>query len=206
MRECAKVILGILALTVGASAPALIGEALRTREIVLNQPTPRSGDARHDREDATAEHHGNSEEAQENTSNSPAPFDAQQSPNQYAVTAQPQHQGNGHSSAEWWVAFWTFALFMATTGLWTFTALLWWTTRRAVAEGQQAISAAQASADAAERTVEAMEKTAARQLRAYVNIWDVTIIYTREEWSPNVKIKFKNAGRTPTGANIILRG
>ena len=38
---------------------------------------------------------------------------------------------------DWWVAIFTGLLFIATFGLWIFTALLWWTTRKAVADGQK---------------------------------------------------------------------
>lgn len=64
-------------------------------------------------------------------------------------------EGN-HSStgAEWWVAFWTFCLFIATSGLWLFTALMWWATRKAVNENREGIRAAKASADAAVKLAE----------------------------------------------------
>ena len=85
---------------------------------------------------------------------------------------------------------------MATAGLWVFTALLWSTTRRAVADGEKAITAAVAAAAAANQQAGAatraadamaesalhaqtiaqetakglrvMEGTAERQLRAYI--------------------------------------
>jgi len=52
-----------------------------------------------------------------------------------------KEHGPWQKEPEWWVAIWTFALFVSTTGLWFFTALLWKATRRAVMEGQEAISA-----------------------------------------------------------------
>jgi hypothetical protein len=171
MRECVKVILGVLALTIGASAPSLIFEAIRPGTLVpLNTPPPSGRDAQTERDAYSTEHHGDRQTAQQNPSNPPALLDNQQSQNQDAIATHPKHQGEGNPNPEWWVAFWTCALFLTTTGLWVFTALLWWTTRRAVNEGQEAITAANTSATAATRTADAMEGTAQRQLRAYVGI------------------------------------
>jgi hypothetical protein len=150
MRECFKIILGVLALAIGASAPTLIVEVLRPGSLVaLNPPTPSSRNAQGEPEAHPAEHHDRGQDAQRNSPDTPTPFDYQQATNQNAVAAQPQSQGEGKASAEWWIAFWTFALFLATTGLWFFTALLWWATRKALIEGQEAINAAKSSAKAA---------------------------------------------------------
>jgi hypothetical protein len=86
-----------------------------------------------------------------------------------------------YAKPDWWIAGFTAALFVATTGLWVFTAMLWHTTRRAVTGGEEAIKAAVASAKAAseqavytERAVKISEETAMRQLRAYVGVDDVS--------------------------------
>jgi hypothetical protein len=57
--------------------------------------------------------------------------------------------------------------------------------------------AAKSSAGAAERTVKTMEDTAERQLRAYVYVANASILEANSEYRPNIRIKFKNFGRTP---------
>lgn len=57
---------------------------------------------------------------------------------------------NVWNSPDGWTARWTGFLFFATALLWTFTALMWWTTRRAVKDGEKVSEAALRSAEAAE--------------------------------------------------------
>jgi hypothetical protein len=93
MRECVKVILGVLALTIGASAPSLIFEAIRPGTLVpLNTPSPSGRDAQTERGAYSTEHHGDRQTAQQNPSNPPALLDNQQSQNQDAIATQPKHQ------------------------------------------------------------------------------------------------------------------
>jgi hypothetical protein len=47
------------------------------------------------------------------------------------------------------------------------------------------------------RLVTNADKTAERQLRAYIGIEDVKILYANEEWQPNIRITYKNFGKTP---------
>src|SRR4051794_34547500 len=153
MREWLKVALGVLALTtVGASGPTLI---LYT----LNPPIPGGWNAYREREAYSREKHLDGKTAERDSKNTIS-VQGEQPKNQNAVSPQPKHESEGDSSAEWWVAFWTAALFIATTGLWFFTAALWWTTRKAVIEGHDAIKAAQTSADAAMAQARASERQA----------------------------------------------
>ena len=150
MREWAKVVLGVLALSVGAGAPTLIVEAMRPGSIAaLYPPTPRSGESQREHESYSAQHHADPQDTQNNAAQGPL-IRTQQSPGQHAATPQPEEKSHWNTP-EGWTAGFTGALFIATAGLWFFTALLWRTTRSAVIEGQQAITAAQSSAEAALR-------------------------------------------------------
>jgi predicted carbohydrate-binding protein with CBM5 and CBM33 domain len=75
-------------------------------------------------------------------------------------------QGEWFYKADWWVAICTFLLFVATSGLWLFTGLLWRETRRAVVGGEEAAKAAIQAADAANRHVEEAARTASAMEKA----------------------------------------
>ena len=62
---------------------------------------------------------------------------------------------------------------------------------------KRAIIAAERSADAAKEAVTLSDKTAKLQLRAYVHVADVNILYMDSEWCPNIRIRVKNYGQTP---------
>jgi hypothetical protein len=147
MREWLKVVLGVLALTIGASAPTLILEALRPGSLVaLNVPSPRAGNTQQQHQPDAAKEHQHAQSTQQPSENAPP---TQQAQDNHSVAPKTEDEREWYTRPDWWVAGFTAALFIATTGLWIFTALLWLSTRRAVSEGQKAISAAQASADAA---------------------------------------------------------
>jgi hypothetical protein len=149
MPDWAKIVAGCLALMIGASAPSLL-------LLGLHSPIPSRGESRYERNAAAEHEHRDGEAAQHDTQNATAPLPTQQAPDQHPVTAEPKHKSEGDSGAEWWVSFWTFWLFIATTGLWFFTGLMWLATRRAVNEGQQAIAAAERTAEAANRQADHM--------------------------------------------------
>lgn len=69
--------------------------------------------------------------------------------------------------------------------------------RRTVTEMQSATGAAIRAANAAEDTIGHMRETSKRQLRAYVHVADVNILYMDSEWCPNIRIRVKNYGQTP---------
>jgi hypothetical protein len=71
-----------------------------------------------------------------------------QTESQDSVGDKTRAESQWYASPDWWTAGFTGALFIATTGLWIFTALLWRTTRQAVIDGEQAIKAAAETAKA----------------------------------------------------------
>jgi hypothetical protein len=209
MRECLKVILGVLALTVGASAPTLIVESLHPGVLVaLNPPTPSGRDTQREREAQSSQHHRDTQSAHDGSTNAPI-FAQNQSPGEHAIAANPKEQGEWYTRPDWWVAGFTAALFIATTGLWIFTALLWLSTRRAVMEGQEAISAAQASAAAANahaRAAEEANKINREVLTVIDRPWigvrmeipeGKPVIFGTDEIQATIKIFAKNVGKSP---------
>lgn len=104
-----------------------------------------------------------------------APYDKgnEQPGNQCAYTGCAQHE----PAKTFWerttddpVAIFTLALAIVTGGLWVFTAMLWWTTRKAVtdaaATAERQGTATQESIAAAVRSAEAMEKSIAEAARS----------------------------------------
>jgi hypothetical protein len=217
MREWVKVILGVLALTIGASAPTLILEALRPGSLVaLNVPSPSGGDAQEKQKEHTAEHHNDRYSTQDGSVKAPS-IQQHQSPGQHSVAPKPQGEGEWYTGPDWWVAIFTALLFLATTGLWFFTALLWRATRTAVLEGQQAISAAQRSADAANRHARAAQDANRINREALITAnrpWikieidipeDEPLIFTAEDIEVTINIRLKNIGRSPaTRINVRI--
>jgi hypothetical protein len=209
MRECIKIMLGVLALTIGASAPTLILEALRPGSLVaLNPPSPGGRNTQHQSEAQSSKHHGDAQGAYDGSTNAPIIAQAQP-PDQHAVAANPKEEGEWYAKPDWWVAGFTAALFIATTGLWIFTALLWLSTRRAVLEGAQAIKAAQCTAAAANTHARAAQEANRINREALVATnrpWiridmDVVkgepVIITSEHIEAAVQIKVTNIGRSP---------
>jgi hypothetical protein len=74
------------------------------------------------------------------------------------------------------VALFTFVLAVSTVGLWIATIALY---------------------RAGEKQLRHLEGTSRRQLRAYVYVEDVSILYANSEWNPNFRIKIQNFGQTP---------
>lgn len=135
MREWVKVVLGVVALTVGASAPTLIVEAVRPGSIApLYQRAPSSGNVtgRSVANDAIPNNgHGN-------------------------VRAKPQDEERWYRQPEWWVALFTGLLFIATAGLWYFTYRLWRSTTQVVRDEQAALMIATESARAGRDSADAL--------------------------------------------------
>jgi len=90
-----------------------------------------------------------------------------------------------YADPDWWVAGFTAALFVATTGLWAFTGMLWWSTRRAVIEGQRGVQAATLQAQAAINSE-----------RPFVYVNNIELVHRSDDTIYFV-IEFRNYGKTP---------
>jgi hypothetical protein len=96
------------------------------------------------------------------------------------------------------VAGFTGLLFIATAGLWFFTALLWQTTARAVADGEKGVEAATKAALAAERSAEVAVTTLRDLERPYVFVSDIWLTRVGgESVVPHITFDLTNHGRTP---------
>jgi hypothetical protein len=192
--EWAKIVADCLALVIGASAPSLI-------LVWLNPPSPASGESRYERNSSAEHEHRNGEAAQRKTQEPSPGIPAQEPQHQKAVGTQTKHKSEGDSGAEWWLAFWTFWLFIATTGLWFFTGLMWLATRRAVSEGQQAIAAARTSAEATQSQATTMARMLTASHRAWIKIeislGDQPLIFDDNGVSTSVQIIMRNVGSAP---------
>jgi hypothetical protein len=74
------------------------------------------------------------------------------------------------------VAGFTIVLAISTIGLWLATNRLW---------------------EAGERQLSHLSNTAERQLRAYIAVSEVKILYADGEWQPNIRVTYQNYGQTP---------
>src|SRR5579862_4069769 len=110
-------------------------------------PSPSNGEPKAEHEGTAANKHSDTQTGQPNAS-PPITINIYQSPSEYHIATETKGEGHWYTSAEWWTAGFTGLLFVATTGLWIFTALLWRTTRRAVIDGQQGIRTATSTARA----------------------------------------------------------
>jgi hypothetical protein len=92
-------------------------------------PTPSGGNTQTEQKTNADNHHGDRQNTQCCTAASP--FIVQIQPKEHDDVA-PERKRDGHwyTLPDWWVAGFTGALFVATTGLWIFTALMWRATRQ----------------------------------------------------------------------------
>jgi hypothetical protein len=159
MREWSKVVLGVAALVVGASAPSLILEATRPGTLAALSGSPRQQTASAKSQDQSQ---GNTQHPQ---TNPPAINDEHSPQGQSAIIRQATREKQPwYKQPDWWVAIFTAFLFVATALLWVFTALLWRSTRQAVRDEAIALKIAQSNAKAARDSADALP----RLERAYI--------------------------------------
>jgi hypothetical protein len=115
---------------------------------------------------------------------------------QHVATPEPTHHQHWYAEADWWVAGFTGALFLATVGLWIFTALLWRATKRAVQDSARGIKIAS-------RTLKHSKKASERELRAYVTVKLMGISIPREGRAM-AQVDIFNQGKTPAHDVIVL--
>lgn len=172
-----------------------------------NPPSPSGGNGQATQSQKAASEHQDSKSA-DAPPQKPSPVIRQQPQDQHGVSTNAQDQSGWYDMPDWWVAIFTGALFMATTGLWLFTALMWNVTRRVANDSEDAITAAQRSAKAAEDAVAKSDEllahtrdTSEGELRAYVGIDllpDTTKIeISHQEQTVRVQVLIRNFGKTP---------
>jgi hypothetical protein len=162
----------MLRLLAAASAILIIGAS--------DPPSPGSGEAQSQHETDPAEKHSNPQPDQPGTPNLPFIVQIQDTPSQHSIAAKPENNSQWYANPDWWVAGFTGALVVATSGLWIFTAFLWGSTRR---------------------LVRSAEDTAERQLRAYVFIEPDQLTLALEQSGDTgtlaVRYVTTNTGQTP---------
>src|SRR5271167_2344281 len=147
MKQWLVVVLGVMALSVGASAPTLIVEAIRPGSIApLNPPSPRGGNTQQEHQPDAADEHQHAQPTQQPSENAPPTQHAQDN---HPVAPKPEGEGHWYATPDWWVAGFTGGLVLVTGGLWIFTWLLWASTRQAVRDEKAALKVAQSNAKAA---------------------------------------------------------
>jgi hypothetical protein len=65
---------------------------------------------------------------------------------------------------------------------------------------KESADTAKIQAEVARDTLHTMQETAKRQLRAYVAVCEVRILYADGEWQPNIRVTYQNYGQTPASS------
>lgn len=204
MREWLKVLLGVTALTIGASAPSLLLESYRPGTLWSLGP------ARGIRKPHNLLEETNTP-ADRNTTyfgkrlQAPTLDEAGQSDS--AVRAELKGQPRWYADPNWWVAGFTGCLSLVTGLLWIFTWLLWNSTRRAVAGEENALRIAATNAAA----VEMQAKAAVHSERPFVHYSKMDLVTLKKPRASTDRIyrldvEFKNYGRTPAFITEIKTG
>ncbi len=103
------------------------------------------------------------------------------------IAAQPQEQREWYADPNWWVAGFTGALFLATSGLWGVTGLMWCATRRVLIDNRRVLKVSLRHAQAAEDAVKATQD----------------IVNTERAWIVYDGLVFNEvSGTTPSGEKI----
>jgi hypothetical protein len=119
---------------------------------VLQPLSPGGGKAQEQHEAAPPEEHHSSQNPERGSQDAPlfvVGLDYPQDHN--SVASKPENESGWYTHPDWWVAGFTGALFVSTTGLWIFTWLLWRSTNRAVREGGEALALARDEFNASHR-------------------------------------------------------
>lgn len=96
-----------------------------------NPPSPSGGNTQTQSQTASAKHHTDAQNAQSNP-HPPFVVEIEQPANQHPIATEAEDYRQWYATPDWWVAGFTCALFLATAGLWLFTGLMWWETRKTV--------------------------------------------------------------------------
>ena len=125
----------------------------------LYPQSARSGEVQHQNKVQPANHNGEVKDTQD-TGRVPTTIQIEQPINQHTVADQPENKDKWYARPDWWIATFTAALFLATTGLWIFTAFMWLATRRIALGAETQAQDFKASIAEANRAATAMEGVA----------------------------------------------
>jgi hypothetical protein len=107
-----------------------------------NPPAPSSSNSDGHCEPQTADEHEYCQDAKRDASNVPFVVQLQRPTDQRCISTEPEHESNWYRSADWWMVIFNGCLFIATAGLWIYTALMWRTTRTAVKDSAKGVDLA----------------------------------------------------------------
>lgn len=133
----------------------------------LNPPVPSDGKGEGHHQKATTQKHQSGHTAYHSGQLfRPQSIVAEQAKSQDAVAPKTENKSYWYANPDWWVAWFTGLLFLATAGLWWFTALMWNETRKLGKDSVKASEAAVQSAKAMETMVShtAQQATIAEQM------------------------------------------
>ena len=137
----AYIALGGLVLAFSITSPSASEDDLDLADR-LQQPVPSSADTQSQHQAGSPKEHQHSGNAPSSAPETSSPSPTGQPKDENRIAAKPENEGEWYTRPDWWVAGFTGLLFIATAGLWFFTALLWSTTRRAVSDGERSVKAA----------------------------------------------------------------
>lgn len=197
MRDGVKVLAGCLALMIGAAAPTGIIAFVSPGSLILsNSPPPSSGERHGIQQSRPSSEHRDTQPAEQAPENSPI---TQHPRDDSTIRAKAQGESQWNTP-EGWTAIFTGLLFIATTGLWIFTWLLWASTRKAIRDEEKALQIAQFSANAARDSADALPTLERAHVfidvsPSIVNEMQETIRGFRD--AIGVRYHFINHGKTP---------
>lgn len=121
-------------------------------------PSPSSGNAQREHKPATT----NRRQGGQDHIGAPPPsspiVQIQRTKNENSIAAEPHDESHWYANPDWWIAGFTGALFLATTGLWVFTGLMWQSTVRALKDEEAAVAVALNHVKESGRAASAMEE------------------------------------------------
>jgi hypothetical protein len=179
--------------------------------VTTQSPGPSGGPAALKQQAESGDYHQNRQDLVRGTPETPFVIQIQRPQNEHPVTAQAQQNPDADKQCWWdrlwnwvlswgpdsWTAAFTGLLFISTSGLWIFTALLWRSTRSAIQGEEKAATAMQTLAATAKETGE-------RQLRAYVFIENAWVKRAEEAGRWRIMYRMKNFGQTPAATVTVI--
>jgi hypothetical protein len=108
-------------------------DRLATACMIVIRPVP-SGREAHGEQNTNATQHDRDSDHTQSGASQRAVITEVSSPHQGEIAPELESETPWYMSPHWWIARFTAALFVSTTGLWAFTWLLWSTTKRGMGE------------------------------------------------------------------------
>lgn len=105
-----------------------------------NPPTPSGWERQRHREESCTQIHNDSQNKEDTSKCRSFIIEVRQSEIHNEIRSQTQPKAKWYSRPDWWVAIFTFLLFLSTAGLWTFTALMWCSTARLARSSERALA------------------------------------------------------------------